>query len=183
MGALDELGLEGVDVVGFSLGGWLAAEMAVMCPQQFRRLALVSAAGVRPPEGEIYDIFQVVAKSYITHSLFDPGSVAEYQDICPDEPSPEQMENWENSLEGTCRLSWRPYMHYPALPQLLRRLQRLITLIVWGRQDPIVPFSAGQLYHQSIPNSRLEVFENCGHRPEVEQPDRFVETLRGWLAT
>ena len=49
LGALDDLGLEGVDVLGFSLGGWLAAEMAVMCPQQFKRLALVGAAGVRPP--------------------------------------------------------------------------------------------------------------------------------------
>ena len=52
LGALDDLGLEGVDVMGFSLGGWLAAEMAVMNPQQFQRLALVGAAGVRPPRAK-----------------------------------------------------------------------------------------------------------------------------------
>ena len=181
LGALDDLGLEGVDVLGFSLGGWLAAEMAALCPQQFKRLALVAAAGVRPPTGEIFDIFQVVAKTYITTSLLDPASVAEYPQICPEEPSPEQIENWETSLEGACRLSWRPYMHYPALPRLLPRLKRLPTLLVWGRQDPIIPLSAGQLYHDSIPGSRLEVLENCGHRPEVEQPERFVGVVRGFL--
>ena len=181
LGALDDLGLEGVDVMGFSLGGWLAAEMAVMCPQQFKKLALVAAAGVRPPTGEIFDIFQVVAKTYITNSLLDPSSVAEYQQICPDEPTPEQIENWESSREGACRLSWRPYMHYPALPNLLPRLKRLPTMIVWGREDPIVPLSAGQLYHDSIPNSRLEIFDNCGHRPEVEHPERFIELVRGFF--
>ncbi len=182
LGALDDLGLEEVDVMGFSLGGWLAAEMAVMCPQQFRRLILVSAAGVRPPEGEIYDIFQVVAKAYIAHSLFNPSAVPEFQAICPDEPTEAQTFNWETSLEGACRLSWRPYMHYPALPHLLPRLKRLPTLIIWGRQDPIIPLSAGQLYHQSIPNSRLEVLENCGHRPEVEHPERFTAAVQGFLA-
>ena len=181
LGALDDLGLEGVDVMGFSLGGWLAAEMAVMNPQQFKRLALVGAAGVRPPEGEIFDIFQVVAKAFITRSLLNPESVPEFQAICPDEPSEEQAFNWETSLEGACRLCWRPYMHYPALPNLLPRLKRLPTLIVSGDQDPIVPPSAANLYHTSIPNSRLEIIQNCGHRPEVEQTEKFVEVVRGWF--
>ena len=181
LGALDDLGLEGVDVMGFSLGGWLAAEMAVMNPQQFKRLALVGAAGVRPPEGEIFDIFQVVAKVFITRSLLNPESVPEFQAICPDEPSEEQAFNWETSLEGACRLSWRPYMHYPALPNLLPRLKRLPTLVISGDQDPIVPPGAANLYHTSIPNSRLEIIENCGHRPEVEQTEKFVEVMRKWF--
>ncbi len=168
-------------MLGFSLGGWLAAEMAVMCPQQFRRLALVGAAGVRPPQGEIFDIFQVVARAYIRRSLLNPDAVPEFQAICPDEPSEEQAFNWETSLEGACRLSWRPYMHYPALPHLLPRLKRLPTLLVWGDHDPIIPPSAGQLYHQSIPNSRLEIIENCGHRPEVEQREKFVGVMREWF--
>lgn len=181
LGALDDLKLEGVKVIGFSLGGWLAAEMAVMCPQQFRKLVLVDAAGVRPPTGEIYDIFQVVARTYITRSLLDPAATPEFQQICPDEPTPEQMEVWESSREGACRLSWRPYMHYPALPHLLPRLKRLPTQIIWGRQDPIIPLGAGQHYHDSIPGSRLTVIDNCGHRPEVEKPDEFVRAVQGFL--
>ena len=181
LGALDDLKLEGVKVIGFSLGGWLAAEMAAMCPQQFSKLVLVDAAGVRPPTGEIFDIFQVVARAYITRSILDPGSTPEFQQVCPDEPSEEQADLWENARESACRLSWRPYMHYPALPYLLPRLKRLPTLIVWGRQDPIVPLSAGQLYHDSIPGSRLSIIDNCGHRPEVEKPDEFIRVVQGFL--
>ena len=181
LGALDDLKLEGVKVLGFSLGGWLAAEMAVMCPQQFRKLVLVGAAGVRPPTGEIFDIFQVVARAYLTRSVLDPAGTPEFAQVCPDQPSEEQQDLWESAREGACRLSWRPYMHYPALPQLLPRLKRLPTLMVWGRQDPIVPLSAGQLYHDSIPGSRLAVIENCGHRPEIEKPQEFLRVVQEFL--
>jgi pimeloyl-ACP methyl ester carboxylesterase len=72
-------------------------------------------------------------------------------------------------------------MHYPALPQILPRLKRLPTLIVWGREDAIVPVSAGELYHRSIPGSRLQIFDNCGHRPEVERPDEFIRLVQDFL--
>ena len=180
--ALDDLGLESVKVMGFSLGGWLAAEMAAMCPQQFKKLVLVNAAGVKPPTGEIYDMFQVVAKAYLTRSVLDPASTPEFQQVCPDEPAPELLEAWETAREGACRLNWRPYMHCPALPFWLPRLKRLPTLIIWGRQDPIIPLSAGQLYHGAIPGSRLAIIDHCGHRPEIEQPDQFMRLAREFLA-
>jgi pimeloyl-ACP methyl ester carboxylesterase len=69
--ALDELGLGQVPVIGGSLGGWLAAEMAAMCPQQFKRLVLVGAMGVRPPVGEIFDMFLVVSREYLRASFTD----------------------------------------------------------------------------------------------------------------
>lgn len=180
--ALEELGLGQVNAVGSSLGGWLAAEMATMCPHQFKRLVLVGAAGVKPPTGEIFDLFQVVAKSYITASVANPANTPEFQTVCPDSPSPEQLEAWDVAREEACRLTWKPYMHYPALPNLLRRLKGLPTLILWGRQDAIVPLSAAQLYHQSIPGSRLTVLDHCGHRPEVERPEEFVRLVHRFLA-
>lgn len=180
--ALDELGLSQVNAVGLSFGGWLAAEMATMCPHQFKKLVLVSAPGIRPPTGEIFDMFLVVAKSYITTSFADPASTPEFQQICPDTPSPEQLEAWEIAREEACRLTWRPYMHYPGLPHLLRRIKRLPTLILWGRQDAIVPLSAAQVYHEGIQGSRLEVLNNCGHRPEIERADEFVRLVREFLA-
>src|SRR5262245_47521229 len=64
--ALDELGLGRVPMIGFSLGGWLAAEMATMCPEQFTRLVLVGAMGIRPPSGQIYDMFLEVVKDFNT---------------------------------------------------------------------------------------------------------------------
>ena len=113
LGAFDKLGLEGADLMGFSLGGWLAAELATMCPQQFRKLILVGAGGVRPPGGQIFDMFEVTPPLFIQASLLDPDGTPEYRDICPAEPDEDLLERWETALEGTCRVSWRPYMHDP----------------------------------------------------------------------
>jgi pimeloyl-ACP methyl ester carboxylesterase len=182
LGALDDLGLEGVDVMGFSLGGWLAAELATMCPQQFRRLILVGAGGIRPTEGHIFDIFEVTPPLFIQASLLDADGTPEYRDICPAEPEEDLLERWEIAMEGTCRVSWRPYMHDPGLVHQVYRLERIPTLLVWGAQDAIVPVSAGQEYHRRIPGSRLEVIENCGHHPELEATDRFVRLVEEFLA-
>ena len=179
--ALDDLGLGRVSVVGFSLGGWLAAEMATMSPDRFKKLVLVGAMGVKPPVGEIFDMFLVVAKEFLTASFLDPANTPEFPEVCPEEPTPEQVEYWEVAREQACRLGWKPYMYYPGLPRLLRRLKSLPTQIIWGRDDPIVPLSAGQLYRDSIPGSRLAVLDDCGHRPELERTDEFVRLVRGFL--
>ncbi len=180
--ALDDLGLGQVNAVGFSLGGWLAAEMATMFPGQFKKLVLVGAAGIKPPVGEIFDMFLVVAKEYIEACVLDPAKTREFKQLSPDEPTPEQAEAWEAAREAAARLSWKPYMHYPGLPYLLRRLKRLPTLIVWGRDDPIIPLSAADVYHTSIEGSRLAVLDDCGHLPEIEKPEEFVSLVRKFLS-
>lgn len=180
--ALDELGLGRVNVVGLSLGGWLAAEMATMCPHQFNKMVLVGAPGILPPTGEIFDMFLVMAKDYITAGFADPDNTPEFKRVCPDEPTPEQIETWEVAREQACRLTWRPYMYDPSLPYLLRRLNGLPTLILWGEKDAIVPISTAEVYRESIEGSRLVVMENCGHRPEVESSEEFVRLVNGYLS-
>ena len=178
---LDDLGLGQVHILGYGLGGWLAAEMAVMCPQQFTKLVLVAAPGLRPPTGEIFDLFLVMAREYLAKSIFDAENTPEYQELYGGEPSPEQLDMWEYAREETSRLTWRPYMHYPNLAPLLHRLKRLPTLIVWGREDAIVPVSAGEAYQAAIPGSRLVVLERCGHHPEMEQTDALVQCVQDFL--
>ena len=180
--ALDEMGLKSVNAIGFSLGGWLAAEMATMNPGQFNKLALVGAMGLLPPEGYIYDMFLNVPGLCITACFHNPDGAPEFQDICPEQPAPEQAQAWEIAREEACRLGWKPYMYYPGLPNLLPRLKDLPTMIMWGREDEFVPLSAGELYHRSIPGSRLEILDSCGHMPEVEQKDRFLALARQFFA-
>lgn len=180
--ALEELGLDHVKAVGFSLGGWLAAEMATMCLHQFDKLVLVAPPGIQPPVGQIYDMFLETARDYMTAGFVDPAKTEEFQQVCPDEPSPELIEAWEVAREEACRLSWRPYMYYPALPYLLHRVKSLPTLIVWGRQDQIVPPSVGEVYHECIAGSRLAILEDCGHRPEIEKSAEFVELVQRFLS-
>ena len=71
-------------------------------------------------------MFLAVAKEYVTAGFYDTASTPEFLDICPDEVSPEQAEAWKSPARA-CRLSWRPYMHYLALPNLLHRLKRVPT--------------------------------------------------------
>ena len=176
--ALDDLELSSINVVGFSLGGWLAAEMATQQPQIFEKMALVAPAGILPPTGEILDMFLIVSKEFITTGFHNPSAVAEFQAVCPDEPSPEQVEMWETAREEACRLSWRPYMHDRSLPHRLGRLKNLPSLIVWGRNDAVVPPSAGEVYNHSIAGSRLVTIENCGHRSDVEKSAELAAHLK-----
>ena len=175
--AMEDLGLSNVNLVGFSLGGWIAAEMATQSPQMFKKLALAAPAGILPPTGEILDMFLVVAKEFITAGVHNLEA-AEFQAVCPDEPTPEQVEQWETAREEACRLTWRPYMHDRSLPHRLGRLKDKPSLIVWGRNDEVIPSSAGEVYNAALAESRLVTLEGCGHRADVDKPAELVGHLR-----
>jgi pimeloyl-ACP methyl ester carboxylesterase len=174
--ALEDLGLSRVRVMGFSLGGWLAAEMAVMCPQLFERMVLVGAAGVKPTQGEITDIFLLSPPEMTAKMFYDPKQAPEYEQLYGRQPTPEEQDILTRNREMAARIAWKPYMHDPRLPALLRRL-RIPTQIVWGRQDAIVPVNCGELYHQNIRGSRLVILEQCGHAPQIEKPQEFVNII------
>ena len=179
---LREMAMGPVDVIGFSLGGWIAAEMAAADAEQFRTMTLVAPTGVRPSEGEILDLFIVTGRAYLDASVHDAGATPEFADLYGGEETAEQFEKWEDARAESARLAWKPYMHNPSLPNLLEGIRGLPTLIVWGMEDRIVPVSAGHAYNRSIPGSELVVFDDCGHRPEIERTGPFVSTVRRFLA-
>lgn len=178
---LRESGLDRADVIGFSFGGWIAAEMAACNERALQRLVLVAPTGIRPPQGEIMDMFQVTARSYLQASVLDPKGTPEFGELFGGERTPEQFEGWEDAPE-TARLAWQPYMYNPSLAGLLENVVDLPTLLVWGKQDRVVPISAAEVYRKSIAGSRLVAFDDCGHRPEIEKSEGFVEALLSFLA-
>jgi len=94
--------------------------------------------------------------------------------------TPEEQEIQTTNREMAVRLTWRPYMHDPRLPALLQRVN-VPSLVVWGRQDALVPLNCGELYHQSLYGSTLKVIENCGHVPQMEKPKEFADTVLEFL--
>ncbi|SRR5579875_2499479 len=176
-----EQNLAPVDVIGFSLGGWLAAEMAVQNSAQFARMILVGPTGLRPPQGEIMDMFTVTARTYLNRNVLNPNTNPEFKKLFGGEQTPAQFEAWEDARAQTARLAWKPYMFNQAMPHLLENVVGLPTLLIWGREDPVVPLSAGELYHAKIVGSRLVVLDNCGHMPEVEKVEEFVREVRNFL--
>jgi len=58
---------------------------------------------------------------------------------------------------------------------------KLPSLLVWGRQDGVVPLAAGELYRSALKASKLIVLEQCGHRPEVEKSSEFIREVENFL--
>ena len=145
-------------------------------------MVLVAPTGLRPAEGEIMDLFVVTARAYLNASVHDTSVTPEFASLYGGEETPEQFEAWEDARAESARLAWKPYMHNPSLAPLLEGVRGLPTLLIWGREDRVVPLSSGQLYNRAIAGSELAVFDDCGHRPEIEQTSKFVDRVRGFLA-
>jgi pimeloyl-ACP methyl ester carboxylesterase len=169
-----------IDVIGFSLGGWIAAEMAAANPGQFEHMVLVAPAGIKPSEGEITDFFQLMAPDQLRATVLDPEAAPEFAQLFGGN-TPEAFSLMEEARAQTARLAWQPFMHNPSLGNLLEVADSLPTLLIWGKQDGIVPVSAANDYQRALKNSKLVVLDNCGHRPELEMLDRFVQETRNFL--
>lgn len=178
---MEKQGLDGARAIGFSMGGWLAAEIAVACHHSFSKLMLVDPAGIKPQNGEIADIF-IISPAQILELLFhDPKQAPEYEQLYGQEPTPEQASMAEQNREMAVRICWKPYMHDPRLPALLARVN-IPTQIVWGRQDQLVPLECGELFQKAIPGSKLSIIDNCGHIPAVEKPEEFIKIALDFMA-
>lgn len=175
-GLLAQRGLTDVTLVGLGFGGWIAAEMATMAPRALRRLVLVGAMGIKPEAGAIADQALV---SYIDYVRLGFADQAVYDRIFGAETPTPTLEQWDLNREMTFRIAWKPYMYNPSLPQLLAAVATP-TLVVWGRDDRIVPFECGKRYVKALPNARLEVVEGAGHFVEMETPDALARLVTGF---
>jgi pimeloyl-ACP methyl ester carboxylesterase len=178
---IEELGVIPVRLMGFSMGGWLAAEIAAMCPSYVKSLVLVDAAGIKPEVGEIAEILMVSQDVAKKLRFYDPTQVPDYDTVVNRQLTPEEEAvQWRNR-EMTSRLCWKPYFHNPKLPAYLRGV-KVPTLIVWGKYDAIIPLNCGELYRQALSNSRLHVIDRCGHSPALEKPQEFLQAVREFLS-
>ena len=179
---LREQGLGPVDVVGFSAGGWIAAEMAASDPGLFDRMVLVAPPGIRPAEGEILDFLAMTMRRHVMSTVSNQQA-EEVATMYGGAISPEQYELFEAARAETSRLAWEPFMFDPTLPHRLAGVRDLDTLIIWGEQDQVVPRGCAEAYERAIPGARLEVVPGAGHRPEIEDRDRFVQLVAEFLET
>jgi pimeloyl-ACP methyl ester carboxylesterase len=192
----EKLGLDGATLVGNSMGGLVAAELALSAPEAFERLVLVAAAGIintwRPEERAVVTAWawrrfsplfadrgrEIVARPRLRRSVFQP--FVRFPDRLDDDLLVEQIANGLHQAEG----------FEPALADLIRTdfRERLATIemptmIVWGLSDRVVPVAAAASYHRRIPHSRLEIFERTGHVPQLERPLRFNALLEEFLSS
>jgi pimeloyl-ACP methyl ester carboxylesterase len=175
-----EMRLEPVDVIGFSAGGFVAAEMAAADPKIFSHMVLVAPMGIKPSEGEILDFFALTIRHHLRATVVQPDKTPEFAQIYGGEMTPAQFEAFEDARAETARIGWEPFMHNPSLPYLLRGLITP-TLLLWGERDSVVPRGCIDEYRKAIPGAQVFEMAGVGHRPEVEDALSFERAVERFL--
>jgi pimeloyl-ACP methyl ester carboxylesterase len=164
----DRLGLTRMDIVGFSIGGWIAAEIATKVPERINRLVLIGPVGVKtgtPDKLDIPDVFAMPQEKLDRLRFHDPAKHAADLSAVPDDVLLVVARN----RETLALLTWEPYMHNPKLPHRLHRVN-VPALLMRGASDGIVSAEYLERYAALIPNARLDTIAAAGHLPQVEQP-------------
>jgi pimeloyl-ACP methyl ester carboxylesterase len=187
-GVLDTLA-DKASVIGFSFGGWLAAELAAGGHPKLDRLVLVDPVGVKlggREERDIVHFFNTNPAELNRRAWHDPASrpagvyglgwQACIDDAMPDKDMVALARNWDS----LCLYAWRPHMYNPQLKYWLRRIAAP-TLVLWGGSDRIVTPEYGRAYAALIPGAQFTRIDKAGHHPELEQPHAFVECVAGFL--
>jgi pimeloyl-ACP methyl ester carboxylesterase len=168
-----------VTLLGFSFGGWLAAEVATACSHRLGKLVLVDPVGIKISDRETPDILDIFNRSpdeVRRRSWHDPDRFAPNYDAMSDEALIVSARN----RETLCLYAWHPYMYNPQLPRWLGSINAP-TLLVWGASDGVVTPDYGRAYTRLIPGSQFALIEAAGHHPEIEQPLAFVEQVAAFL--
>ena len=156
---LEVLQLDRVSVLGTSVGGWIAAELAAAHPERLDRLVLVGAAGLKVDGSERFDLFLHPIEETLAHLFHDPRRAAQ---LLPTEFGPDVIVRGYREMTTLARFSWNPYLYNPKLDRRLRRVH-VPTLVVWGQDDQFLPLAHGEAYVRALPAATLQVIAPCGH--------------------
>jgi len=172
----EQLGLDRIHLIGFSMGGWAAAEFASFFPRRLKSLSLITPVGLRLPDNPGVDIFQL-PPAELMDRLFQDKSVM--MEFLPDPDDFEEGIQLYSEFAAAARLMWAPRYNLA----LERRLQRLScpTLVVGAEEDRLVPNEMSDRYAEVLPNSRLVRLAGTGHEPCLERPRQLADALLGLI--
>lgn len=176
---LEEVGIEKPHVVGHSLGGMLAAEMAALAPQLLNRLVLICPAGLWLDAVPIPDFFTFSPEQLVRSALHDPkGPVGKA--LLAQLRDPRLALSSYRCLASAGKFLW-------PIPEkgLRKRIHRvkLPTLVIWGASDGLIPTVYADAFHASIPGSQVAILNGAGHLPMLEQREAFVQAVTCFLGS
>jgi pimeloyl-ACP methyl ester carboxylesterase len=181
---VEALGLERPFVVGESMGGWMAAEMAALRPKEIGRLVLVAPVGLWRDEAPVVDMFGLTAPELVPYLFHDQRCPAAERMLGvssllsnKDDRTAEQVELLLTLARG---LRTAAKFLFP-IPEngLERRLPRIAapTLVLWGAEDRFVDPLYGRLFTEKIPGARLETVAHAGHLVGLERPQPYADAV------
>jgi pimeloyl-ACP methyl ester carboxylesterase len=171
-GLLDDLGLEEVSVIGNSVGGWIAAEMALLGSRRISRLVLLDAVGVEVEGCPVADVSDRSVPEIQALSFHDPT---------PFRVNPNTIPDAQKAIMAANATALAVYAGSPAMadPTLLGRLSGITipSLVLWGESDQIVEPSYGEAYAAAINGAQFEVLPATGHLPQMETPELVLQRI------
>src|SRR6266487_105494 len=166
---LERLDLRDVMVVGFSIGGWIASELAVRDTTRLGSIVLVDAVGIQVDGHEIADVFPLAPDELSALSYNNPAAFR----IDPSTLSPDRIAAMAANFQALGAYGRELGMRDPKLRRRLGRVT-IPALVVWGESDGVVDPDYGRAYAQSLPNARFKLIPGAGHVPQIEQPGRLL---------
>jgi pimeloyl-ACP methyl ester carboxylesterase len=187
-GVLDALAAPRVVLIGFSFGGWIAAELAVQGHPKLDRLVLVDPVGIKLGgrlERDITHLFNTDPAELNRRAWHDPprrpaGCWGLGWHAAVDAIGDAEITGLARNWDALCLYAWRPHLYNPQLRHWLFRVA-VPTLVLWGESDRVVAPDYGRRYAALIPGARFEVIAEAGHHPELEQPEEFVSRIARFL--
>ncbi len=172
----EQLGLERIHLIGFSMGGWAAAEFASFYPRRLKSLALITPVGLRLEDDPGVDIFQLSPPDLMDRLFKDKAVMAEW---LPDAENFDEGIHMYAEFSAAARLMWAPRYNLA----LERRLQRLAcpSLVIGGDEDRLVPNAMSDKFAAVLPNSRLTRIAGTGHEPCLERPRETADALVSFI--
>ena len=191
---LAALGHESATLVGQSFGGGVAMQLAYQFPHRCERLVLVSSGGLGPEVSALLRTLSLPGAEHVLALLCSPAlrdaaiQVSRWLGRAGVRPAPAVEEIWRSWTSlGECNTRRAFFSTLRAVidqrgqtvsaTDRLYLTARVPTLIVWGARDSLIPVSHARDAHEAIAGSRLEIFDEAGHFPHCEAPQRFVGTL------
>lgn len=180
---LSELKIEKARLVGISLGGWVSALYAAKYPAKVEKLVLVDAAGFAPPKD--FDWSKIYALNSSTRDEVRQNIKSVFYN--------QALFGTEQMVETflTQRVMANDGYTISSLIESIRRGEDFVddklsaiekpTLIIWGKQDGLIPLADGERYNKGIKGSELVVFDQCGHAPNVEKAVDFNKKVLEFL--
>ena len=176
---LEQEDLTDVLVIGSSVGGWIASELAVNDRDgRISGVVILDGAGIDVEGEPMTDVFTLDPRGIAEKSFHD----ADRFYVDPATQSPEERATFSANLDTLQAVAGDPYMHDPGLRDRLRNVQ-IPVLVIWGDSDGIFTPAYGRAYAASFPNATFTLVKDAGHLPQLEQPaatmaliDRFASS-------
>jgi len=178
---LDAIGIESVHVVGHSMGGMLAAELAACSPHRVRKLVLVNAVGLWLDTHPVADFFAMTPEQLGVALWHDPNSEVAKTMMAVPQDEQAQLAAYLVRMQ---HLSTAGKFLWPIPDKgLKKRIHRIKaqTLIVWGQSDGLAPVVYAEEFHKRIPGSQVTILQRCAHMPMYEDPTGFVSAVSTFL--